>query len=292
MAITLQYIWSTLYPVEIATSSVSGAGISQRYRAALERLHRDASAAFDVADAARILDLDRAAAAELLGYLARRGWLSRVRRGLYVAVPLNARRSGEWIEDPWIIADRVFAPCYIGGWSASEHWDFTEQLFRTVLVVSGRNVRASDNEVQGQRFHVVTRAPDMIFGTSTVWRQQVKVQVSDPSRTIVDILDSPRIGGGIRHCSAALHEYLRSPHRDDGRLVDYGDRLGNRSIFKRLGYLLELREMPDTSDLIDACRDRRSSGFTALDPANAAKGHLSRRWGLRINVALGTDDAA
>lgn len=275
-----------------SASRMSPAGIGQRHRAALELLHRNASGTFDVAQAAQILNVDRASAAQLLGYLARRGWLSRVRRGLYVAVPLDARRSGEWIEDPWIIADRVFAPCYIGGWSACEHWDFTEQLFRTVLVVSGREVRAAENEVQGQRFHVVTRSPDAIFGTATVWRGQSKVQVSDPSRTIVDILDTPRLGGGIRHCAGVLDEYLASSHRDDERLLAYGDRLGNRTIFKRLGYLLDVRGASDTASLIEECRERRSSGFTALDPSNTSKGRLLRKWGLRINVALSTGDIA
>jgi predicted transcriptional regulator of viral defense system len=118
--------------VNTTEPGVHPAGISQRNRRYLERLHRERSVAFDVATAARIWGLDHASAARLLGYLARRGWLSRVRRGLYVAVPLDARRSGEWTEDPWIVADRVFSPCYIGGWSACEHWDLTDQVFRTM----------------------------------------------------------------------------------------------------------------------------------------------------------------
>jgi len=277
----------------VSASTLSAAGISQRNREYLELLHRGTMSAFDVADAAAMLDLDKPATARLLGYLARRGWLSRVRRGLYVAVPLDARRSGEWIEDSWIIADRVFAPCYIGGWSACEHWDFTEQLFRTVLVVSGKNVRTTENEVQGQRFHVTTRAAEMISGTIVVWRAQTRVEVSDPSRTIVDVLDDPRLGGGIRHCADVLHEYLISEHREDARLLEYGDRLGNRSVFKRLGYLLETREAESNTDkLIAACVDRRSTGVTALDPSNSARGHILRRWGLRINVNLGTLDAS
>lgn len=279
--------------MEVSASTLSAAGISQRNREYLELLHRGTMSAFDVADAAAMLDLDKPATARLLGYLARRGWLSRVRRGLYVAVPLDARRSGEWIEDSWIIADRVFAPCYIGGWSACEHWDFTEQLFRTVLVVSGKNVRTTENEVQGQRFHVTTRAAEMIFGTIVVWRAQTRVEVSDPSRTIVDVLDDPRLGGGIRHCADVLHEYLISEHREDARLLEYGDRLGNRSVFKRLGYLLETREAESNTDkLIAACVDRRSTGVTALNPSNSARGHILRRWGLRINVNLGTLDAS
>ena len=276
-----------------AVAGLLPAGISQTYRGYLELLHRETSAAFDVAEASRILQLDADATARLLGYLARRGWLSRVRRGLYVAVPLDARRSGEWVEDPWIVADRVFSPCYIGGWSACEHWGFTEQVFNTTLVISGSNVRRSEVHFPGMRFHVTSRAPDLIFGTRSVWRGQTRVQVSDPSRTVIDVLDDPSIGGGLRHGADVLHEYLASEHRNDVLLIEYGDRVGNRTVFKRLGYLLEASESAaglDVASLIDACLQRRSAGVTALDPSSSAAGRIRRRWGLRINVNLADGD--
>lgn len=279
-----------MIPVSSVAPELYPAGIGPRYRDYVERLHRDGGATFGAKEAARILGLDQPDAARLLGYLARRGWLSRVRRGLYVTVPLDARRSGEWIEDPWIVADSIYRPCYIGGWSACEHWNFTEQLFRTLLVVTGRSVRRTEVSYPGAQLHVTSRSPDMIFGTVGVWRNSTRVNVSDPSRTIIDILDDPRLGGGLRHSADALHEYLLSEHRDDALLLGYGDRLGNRTIFKRLGYLLDHREAPaglDADSLISACLDRRSTGLTTLDPANTSHGRIVRRWGLRVNIDLG-----
>ncbi|MGH3194900.1 MAG: type IV toxin-antitoxin system AbiEi family antitoxin domain-containing protein [Streptosporangiaceae bacterium] len=253
----------------------------------LEQLHRRTAGAFDVAEASRVLGMGHEETSRLLVYLARRGWLSRVRRGLYVAVPLDARRSGEWVEDPWVVAERVFSPCYIGGWSACAHWDLTEQVFRTLLVVTARRVRHRDVEIQGLPFHLTVRADDALFGTVPVWRSQTRVSVSDPSRTIVDVLDDPRLGGGIRTAADVLREYLHSAHRDDRLLIGYGDRLGNRAVFKRLGYLLEYSRV-DAPELIQACLERRSSGLVALDPSVRAPARIARRWRLRVNVALGT----
>ncbi len=273
--------------MEISLRQDSGAGISQRNRALLEELHRRAHGAFDVAEAARILGVNHDEAAQLLVYLARRGWLSRVRRGLYVAVPLDARRSGEWVEDPWVVAERLFSPCYVGGWSALEHWGLTEQVFRTLLVVTARRVRHRDLEVQGIPFHLTVRDRDALFGTVSVWRGQNKVAVSDPSRTVIDVLDDTRLGGGIRTVADVLREYLHGEHRDDDRLVNYGDRLGNRAVFKRLGYLLE-SSGADAQGLVEACLARRSSGLAKLDPSAKEPGRILRRWGLRVNVALGS----
>jgi predicted transcriptional regulator of viral defense system len=263
----------------------ASAGISRRNRMYLEELHRRAGGAFSVGEAAELLGIDRARAARLLGYLARRGWLSRVRRGLYVAVPLDARQSGEWVEDPWIVANQVFSPCYIGGWSACEHWDLTEQVFRAVLVVTAKKVRERDVEMQSIAFHLTVRPDKAFFGTVQVWRGQARVMVSDPSRTIVDVLDDPRLGGGIRTVTDVLAEYMRSEHRDDQLLLSYGDRLGNRAVFKRLGYIIE-RLGIDADELLAACLERRSAGVVALDPSVKTRGKIVRRWGLRANVPL------
>jgi predicted transcriptional regulator of viral defense system len=268
-------------------SPEESAGIGQRNRALLEQLHRRTKGAFDVAEASRILGVDHQDAGQLLVYLARRGWLSRVRRGLYVTVPLDARRSGEWMEDSWVVAERVFSPCYIGGWSAYGHWDLTEQIFRTLLVVTARRVRRRDVEIQGLPFHLTVRAEDALFGTVPVWRGQTRVCVSDPSRTLVDVLDDPRLGGGIRTVADVLHEYFLGEHRNDQLLIEYADRLGNRAVFKRLGYLLEHSGI-DAPELIQACMERRSSGLATLDPSIRAAGRIVRRWRLRVNVPLGT----
>jgi predicted transcriptional regulator of viral defense system len=265
------------------------AGISAANRAHLEALHRIAEIPFSVDDAAAALDLTAPRAAQLLGYLARRGWLSRVRRGLYVAVPLEARRSGEWTADPWLIAEKVFSPCYVGGWSACEYWDLTEQLFRSVLVVTARRPRNRDVDLNGVHLHVVSRNPNLLFGTTEIWRGQSRVSVSDPSRTVVDLLDAPALGGGIRTVADVLGEYMSSQHRDDQRLVNYGDRLPHRAMFKRLGFLLEQSEF-EAPELLEACRTRRTAGLISLDPAIKASGRIAKRWGLRMNVGLPVAD--
>ena len=73
--------------------------------------------------------------------------------------------------------------------------------------------------------------------------------------------------------------------RDPARLVEYGDRLGNRAIFKRLGYLIEPLDL-DLPDLVSACQVRLSSGISALDQDGPDGGRRAMRWGLRVNVAV------
>jgi predicted transcriptional regulator of viral defense system len=266
-------------------------GISAPNRERLARLHRDLSAPFSVADAARALEMELPRARRFLAHLAARGWLARVRRDLYVTVPLDAVVPSAWRADPWVVAATTFAPGYIGGWSACEHWGLTEQIFRDVVVVTAHPARDRRPLIQETRFVVKGTAADRLFGTAVVWRGPVPIQVSDPARTLVDVLDDPGLGGGIRHVADVLTAYLESDHRDDDLVLGYARRLGNRTVFKRLGYLIEALGLP-APDLAAACLVERSRGYTLLDPALPARGPLLRRWNLRLNARLDRSEAA
>jgi len=266
-------------------------GISESNRDRLAKLHRSLSGPFSAADAAPLLSMDIKDVRRFLAYLASRGWLSHVRRGLYVTVPLEATKPTEWREDPWLIASKTFAPCYIGGWSACEHWGLTEQIFRDVVVLSSRRVRYRRVEIQGTVFRVKVLSEAQLFGSRTIWRKQVRVAVSDPSRTIVDILDDPSLGGGIRHVADVLAAYLESEHRDDARLLEYAEKIETRVVFKRLGYLVEALGV-SAPELIEACREKQSSGLSSLDPAVSSKGRILKRWNLRVNAHVSKREEA
>lgn len=258
-------------------------GVRAPHRRALEALHR-AGGPFTAESAAEVLGMDLVRTRHLLAYFARRGWLARIRRGMYTPVPLDANVSGEWSEDLWVVADAAFAPCYVGGWSALEHWGLTEQLFRDLLVFTEKRVRQRTQSINGASVKLKVVGGDKLFGTVPVWRGRTRVSVSDPSRTIIDALDDPSVGGGMRHIAGAVVEYFdKGEFRDDALLVDYGDRLGNGAAFKRLGYLLEALNVR-APELVTECRNRVTAGLSRLDPGVAAKGRIVRRWGLRVNA--------
>ena len=260
-------------------------GIGEKNRAILDALHRKAKGPFTVAEATALLDMKREKTRRLLAHFAGQGWLSRIRRNTYGLVPLGASSPSEWREDPWIVAAKTFAPCYLGGWTACEYWSLTEQIFRDMVVITNRLVRHREQEIQGTRFRVIVRRRGAFFGLQTVWRGQTQVPVSDPTRTIIDLLDSPALGGGIRPVSEILAAYFDSSHRDDSLLFQYATRLGNRAVFKRMGFLME-RMSIDSPKLLRDCQTRISAGISLLDPGAARTGDILTRWGLRMNVNL------
>jgi len=256
------------------------AGLGKTERANLARVVRGTKGTITVEDAAAILGRSRPAASKMLSRWSEKGWVSRIRQGMYVPVPLEARTADAPVDDPWIIADRVFAPCYLGGWTAAEHWGLTEQIFSSVVVLTTARPKDRSPEIGSTRFVVHTVRDELMFGLKPVWRGQVKVRVSDPSRTVIDMLSDPGLGGGIRPVSDVLKTYLDSEFRDLPRLLDYAARLGNGAVFKRLGFLLE-RFTAEEEEVLRACRTAMTKGKAKLDPS-LVNGRLVTRWCLWV----------
>jgi predicted transcriptional regulator of viral defense system len=249
-------------------------------RAKLAKLLRETKGTVSAEQAAVSLGVTPREAAKTLARWARQGRLSRVRRGLYVPVPLEAGTGDVALEEPWIIAERLFNPCYVGGWNAAEHWGLTEQIFRSVLVMTTKKPRKRKLVIKGTTFVLRTIQSDSFFGTKPVWRGQVKVNVSDPTRTVLDILDDPALGGGARPMTDVLRNYLGSKSKDLPLLISYADRLGHGAVFKRLGFLLE-RFAPAEREALAACRSRLTTGNVKLDPTLPAE-RLATSWRLWV----------
>jgi len=255
-------------------------GIGSKERESLSAVLNSAKGPVTADLVQQVLGIGRSTASWLLSNWTRKGWLVRLKRGVYSPVPMGSRTADIPLEDPWAVVPSLFAPCYIGGWSAAEHWGLTEQLFRTIIVISGKAVRERKPVVQGTAFWIKTIRPEMLFGTKTLWRGSVRVDVSTPTRTVLDLLDDPALGGGIRSVSDMLHAYLKSDAKDLKGLIAMADRLGNRTVFKRLGFLLE-QQVPEETEALALCRQGMSSGDSQLDPALPGEVLVSR-WRLWV----------
>jgi len=107
---------------------------------------------------------------------------------------------------------------------------------------------------------------------------------------VIDILNVPAAAGGMLHTSEILRAYFESEYLDQAKLLEYGDRLGRGTVFKRLGYLTERAKIAD-EDFIEACRSRITTGVSRLDPTGLPTGRIVARWNLRVNTWRLSPDA-
>jgi predicted transcriptional regulator of viral defense system len=173
--------------------------------------------------------------------------------------------SEQVVADPWVLVPSLFGQCYIGGWTAAHHWELTEQLFNETVVFTTRRVIKRRITAQGVVFLPHHVRVQHLFGLKAVWRGSTMVSVSDPHRTLVDMLSEPRIGGGIDHVIDCVATYLTTKSADPDLLIRYGEQFGNGAIFKRLGFIAETRLQ--NKRLENACRAHLTQGYAQLDPA-------------------------
>ncbi len=262
--------------IEYTYSADSSLPIGRRKLAAVIRAANDV---IEIDDVVATLTTGRIEASKLLSRWAGQGWLRRVGGGAYVPVPLDSLDSQHVLEDPWVLVPALYTPAYIGGWTAGEYWDLTEQLFRDVIIMTAQPVREKSQVRHGARFRLYHIQERKIFGMRPVWRGCSKVLLSDVHRTVIDMLDNPALGGGIQHVSDCLGAYLKRSDRSDDTLIAYAERLGNGAVFKRLGFLADQRS--DTSHLTDVCLAHLTAGNAKLDTTLRCS-RLISKWRLWI----------
>ena len=258
-------------------------GIGSKSRERLKAVIEASSGVLTSELVSHTLSLSRMESARLLARWCNAGWLKRVKQGVYWPVPLESDPNEIAIEDPWIIAENLFSPGYIGGFSAIKHWDLSEQIFEPVVYLTTSLIPKRNTVFGGTKFKIKTIKSYKIFGTKTVWRNSKKIEVSDPTKTIVDFFDDPTFGGGMRVVEDFFLEYWESEYKDMDLLIQYAKKMKNKTIFKRLGFLLEIRKLVD-SHIIEILKRNISSGYSEFDPSMKSK-HLLRRWNLKIPLS-------
>lgn len=128
-------------------------------------------------------------------------------------MPLDLAGSEQVIADPWVLVPTLFGQCYIGGWSAAHHWELTEQLFNETFVFTRRRVTLKHVTVQGAAFLLHNTKPKRLFGLKTLWRGSAKVSISDPTRTLVDMIAAPEVGGWHRSRGGLPEQLFRRQDR-------------------------------------------------------------------------------
>lgn len=240
--------------------------------------------------AAAALEVPTPAASAALASFTRRGWLKRLRRGIYLLLPLEAEaQTSGVVEDPWLLAAELFAPCYVGGWTAAERWGLTEQIFRPTFVATAAKVRHSRVSVGETEFFLARVPKRALSGVGSTWRGSERVPLSSPERTIADALIDPGWVGGVRHLADILRAYHGGKSWKPGGLLAEMTKIGSGASFKRLGYLAETLGIA-SSEIVEMALKRRSTGIVRLDPAIRTRGRLLKRWGLWINASVGEDE--
>lgn len=190
----------------------------------------------------------------LAGRLVKKGVIFRVERGKYTAH-----------EDPMLFSSHIVQPSYLTLWTALSFYGLTTQLPREIFVAS--RVRKWPLRFGDTRINFIRLEP---WGFLKMPYRGMEIFVAEKEKLLLDIIATNLVP--VAETGELIEE------ADTQKVMEYSLRTGNRSLIKRVGFLLEehgigaenLRKMGDNNYILLIKRGKK-------------KGKRNRRWKLTDN---------
>jgi predicted transcriptional regulator of viral defense system len=239
----------------------------------------------DFASAHREGDAFRPATSmEALKQHVRAGNLLRIRRGLYAVVP-RGQTPGTVAVDPYVVASLVAPDGVVAYHGALQFHGRAHSLARRVPFLTC--TRAKPFAFGGSEFVPVPvppslrRLPDQGGGILLMPRNGATVRVTTLERTLVDVLDAPRHGGGWEEIWRSLEavEFF-----DLDAVTDYAFKLGSALTVAKVGFYLEQHreELMVEDRHLDRLHQRIPARPMYLERGRREPGRLMNRWNLIV----------
>ena len=180
---------------------------------------------FTTEDLLRLTGSQCATEWQLKSYL-QKGYIERIRRGLYAVISLE---TGRPIPDRYQIASRVADDAYVSHHSAFEYYGYANQVFYEVYFASAKRVRPFS-------YDGVNYRPLLYRGDVGITTTPTGVRVTSLERTVIDsIADLEKIAG--------LEELLRCllliPFLSPDKLLEALALHGKAQLYQKAGFILE-----------------------------------------------------
>jgi predicted transcriptional regulator of viral defense system len=174
-----------------------------------------------------------------LAYYCKQGRLLSIRRGLYGVVPTGVKPD-RYSVDPYLLTSRMSNDAVLAFHTALEVFGKAYSTFERYIFLSDKRIRpARFRNLQFERAifpPILTRKGQQNFATTTVERSGLDIRVTSLERTMVDLLDCPRLGGGWEEIYRSLEsvEYF-----DLDVVIEYVYLLEKKTTAAKVGYYLE-----------------------------------------------------
>lgn len=229
-------------------------------------------------------DCKPAASLDALKQHVRAGHLFRVRRGLYVVVP-RGQTPDTVMVDPFALASRLAPDAVVAYHGALQFHGKAHSLSRRVPFLTC--TKPKPFVFRGTEFVPVPVPPplrvlpDLGGGIVEQVREGVPVRVTTLERTLVDVLDAPRHGGGWEEIWRSLEsvEFF-----DLDAVTDYALELDSAVTVAKVGFYLEQHreELMVEDSHLDRLHENAPAHATYLERGKRESGRLLSRWNLVV----------
>ncbi len=247
-------------------------GLGKKSAYLLSKLSESNKNLFTSDDAIIILKEKSSSVTKLLHDLVKNNWLYRISKGKYLILPLEAGAEPKYTAHEFVLASVLTTNYYVSYWSALNYYGLTEQVPKTVFIATTK--QRNERKVLGITFRFVTLRSHKFFGFKTTQINNHPVNIAEKEKAIIDCLDQPRNCGGIVEVIKAIDE--AKDELDFDKLITYAKKMKNSAILNRLGYILELLNLPS--------KIKPGKYYIFLEPLSKKRGAYCQKWKIIENL--------
>lgn len=207
-------------------------------------------------DVAKIINKGPKYVRTLLYRLNKKKLIQRIEKGKYTVH-----------NDPLILASHIVIPSYLSLWTALRYYNMTQQQPTSFFVVSKikrKNIK---------KRNIIFMSTKHLFGYKKERYSDFDIFIACPEKTIIDSLL-------FKIPLEDIYIALENTDINFDRLSEYAKKTKNKSLMKRLGYLLENKK--NNSYGLKAL----DNNYILLDYLGKKKGKKNKKWKLIINSEL------
>lgn len=214
-----------------------------------------------------------------ISLLAKRGWLVRIKRGLYIVITDIATLGFSDISE-LVISQTLNKDSYISFENALQHYSMFDQMLSSVEAVTDR--RARDYKVQNKEYRFSHIKKSLYFGFNTVTIEGREVQMAEKEKALLDMLYFRGSSYTVDIALEKLRDYREGI--DFEKLKNYAKKFG-LSMIREIGFLLDLIKV-DTKDLY--LSKNLKEGYSKM---SASSSEFNARWRLYYDRQINTSYA-
>lgn len=224
----------------------------------------------------------------ILYHYTKAGRILRVRRGLYATVPPGVD-PGACPVDPYLLAGKMTADAVLAYHTALEFYDKAYSIHQQFRYLTNRASRPMT--FRSYRFRRVLFPKPLrdkrqeSFGVIVSERTGLDVRVTSLERTLVDLLDRPKLGGGWEEIWRSLEsvEFF-----DLDQVVEYALLLDNATTVAKVGFYLEQHQesLMVSAAHLHTLRKHRPQQPHYLQRNSRNPGRLVSEWNLVVPTEI------
>lgn len=179
---------------------------------------------FSLSDVRKITAWKHSTISNVLSSLKQKKVLIAVKKDKYVL-------SDKVPEHLLTIAATVNSPSYISFWTACSYYGLTEQQIKTIQLVSTKQY--GQHKIFDHLVEIITFLPKKWFG----YHRVNNIPIAEVEKLLIDCVYKPENAGGMDELKKCITNAW--PQINIKKLKRYLQIFNNKSLFARLGYLLE-----------------------------------------------------